>query len=237
MSETMTEAQAKSVLAEMGWLAGEPAWMRDAMLACSSIRGFGAGELTHMVGDEPGGMFGIVAGSFGVMIPTTKSELALCHVLRPGVWFGMGPILTGGPRALSYRALERCTVLHAPLANLTKIGQRYPEFFRRIGILSESSYFTVGIRILGDLLIPTSERRVAAVLCRLGGLTEARIQHDPWPIPLSQAEIGQMSNCSRDRANRALQKFSKAGWIALQQKRIVIRDRTALENFVQGGSE
>ena len=52
-------------------------------------------------------------------------------------------------------------------------------------------------------------------------------------IHLSQAEIGQISNTSRDRVNRTLQKFAKAGWITLDYKAIVIRDVNALEAFVQ----
>jgi len=57
-------------------------------------------------------MFGIAAGSFGVMITAASGELVQCHVLRRGVWFGLGPILTNGPRSLTYRAMEASHAMH-----------------------------------------------------------------------------------------------------------------------------
>lgn len=224
----------KEVLAKTGWLSTEPKWLRDALLECSTLRSFEAGDFTHMTGDEPGGIFGIVSGSFGVLIPTMKSELTVCHVLGVGNWFGIGPILTDGPRSMSYRALEKSQVLHASYGDVKRIGRRQPQLYHRIGILSERSYYAVGIQILGDLLIPSSERRVAAVLRRLGGMAIGNGQVEPWAIHLSQSEIGEMCNCSRDRVNRALQKFAKAGWIGVDIKKVIVRNRAALERFAQG---
>ena len=230
----MLEQQAKTYLAENGWLAGEPHWLRDAIISCSTLQSYEAGELTHIAGDDPGGMFGIAAGSFGIMIPTGNSELTICHLLRTGNWFGIGPVLTKGPRSLTYKAAEGSRVLYASLADLDKIAAGNPEFFRRIGMLSEGSYYAMGIKILGDLLIPSSERRVAAVLSRLGGFGIRETDSAAWPIPLSQAEIGQMSNCSRDRVSRALQKFQKAGWISVDYKKVLILDRVSLSRLSQG---
>jgi CRP/FNR family transcriptional regulator, cyclic AMP receptor protein len=168
-----------------------------------------------------------------VMIPATSGELVLCHVLRTGAWFGLGPILTNGPRSLTYKALEMSHVLHVPRSALDTIIQLYPEFYRRIGMLSEGSYYAMAVKVLGDLLVRSGERRIAAVLARLAQGGDGHKKGDSAPIHLSQADIGQISNASRDRVNRALQKFAKAGWITLDYKTIVIRDIDALEAFVQ----
>jgi CRP-like cAMP-binding protein len=45
-----------------------------------------------------------------------------------------------------------------------------------------------------------------------------------------------MSNTSRDRVNRALQRFRKAGWVDLRYQTIIIRDPAALEHFARVGS-
>lgn len=230
----MHQADAESVLLARGWLSAEPNWLRDAIMACVTLQSFRAGEYTHFAGDTSGGMFGIAEGSFGVMIPAASAELVLCHVLRTGAWFGLGPILTNGPRSLTYRAMEASHVLHISHADLTAIGQRRPEFYRRIGMLSEGSYYAMGIRVLGDLLVRSGERRIAAVLLRLAGIVAGENQEKPWPIHLSQAEIGQISNASRDSVNRALQKFAKFGWIELDYKAITIRDAGALTAYCQG---
>lgn len=199
-------------------------------MACVTLQTYQPGEYTHFAGDTSGDMFGIAKGSFGVLVPTAAGELALCHVLPAGAWFGLGPILTTGPRNLTYRALEKSFVLQVSHSDLRAIADRHPEFYRRIGMLSEGSYYAMAIRVLGDLLVRSGERRIAAVLTRLAAAQPAE---DPEPIRLSQADIGQISNASRDRVNRALQKFAAAGWISLDYKAIIVRDRAGLERFVQ----
>lgn len=194
---------------------------------------YAPGEYTHFVGDTTGGMFGIADGRFGVMLPAASGELVLCHVLQTGAWFGLGPILTNGPRSLTYRALETSHLLHVSRSDLNTIAHLYPEFYRRIGMLSEGSYYAMGIRVMSDLLVRSGERRIAAVLARLAQGGDGHRTGDTAPIRLSQAEIGQIANASRDRVNRALQKFAKAGWITVDYKAIVIRDIAALEVFVQ----
>ena len=66
----MIETVAKSALSGKGWLANEPDWLRDALLGCAKLRTFQPGEYAYHFDDEPGGMFGIVTGGFGVIIPS-----------------------------------------------------------------------------------------------------------------------------------------------------------------------
>ena len=163
----MCEEEAIGILRRSGWLATEPEWLAAAMTSGGRLRSFRQGEFTHYVDDDVGGMFGIVEGSFGVLVPGSNNELTLCHILAPGSWFGAGPILTQGRRSLTYKAMEPSRILHVSLSELHAIGERNPEFYRRIGALSENSYYAAAIRVVGDLLISSAERRVAAVLVRL----------------------------------------------------------------------
>jgi len=94
----------------------------------------------------------------------------------------------------------------------------------------------MAIRVVGDLLIPSAERRIAAVLARIAVSGQTGTSGTLWPIRLSQTMIGQMANCSRDRVNQALRKFARAGWITAHYKSITINDLAALVAFTQGGS-
>jgi CRP-like cAMP-binding protein len=229
----MSDAAAKEILRKTGWLAGEPGWMADALLGCSRITSWKADELIYMVGDPPGGIYGIVDGGIGVLVPSGGSEMVLAHVLSAGAWFGLGPILAKGPRLLTFRTVEPSRTAQVSLADLNAIGQRNPELFRRLGALSEASFHSVAIRVVGDLLLSTGEKRIAAVLARLAEHTARGTA--PATIRLSQAMIGQMSNCSRDRVNLALRKFGEAGWIKVEYRQITVTDLAALEAFTRGG--
>lgn len=230
----MNDGAAKDLLRKTGWLAGEPDWLVDALLGTARISAWQADELIFMVGDEPGGIYGVVKGGVGVLVPSGGSEMVLCHVLNAGAWFGTGPILAKGRRMLTFRTVEPCLTAHVTLADLNAIGAKNPDMFRRLGALSEASFHNIAIRVVGDLLIPSGERRVAAVLARIAGLGQAGREATVWPIRLSQSMIGQMSNCSRDRVNQALGKFAAAGWIRVDYRMITVIDLAALEAFTRG---
>lgn len=71
-------------------------------------------------------------------------------------------------------------------------------------------------------------RRVAAALLRVAPL-------DRTPIPLSQAELGTMSNTSRKQVTAALQRFAAAGWLTKGYRTIIVLDDMQLRRFVESG--
>jgi CRP-like cAMP-binding protein len=92
------------------------------------------------------------------------------------------------------------------------------------------------MKIVSDLLIPSGERRIAATLVRtsLGEPSAPGVADTPFPVHASQAEIGQMANASRDSVNRALARFTEAGWVRVEFRKIQMADLRALEAFAQG---
>lgn len=225
----MDVAQARAFLLANGWLAEEETWLQKALLNISELRSLPAGSFTHHVGDPSGGVYGVVSGGIGVLLPSRNLELMLCHVLRPGVWFGHGPILTGKTRSLAFQAIEPSLSLYVPYASLQKLATEKPDVRLRLAALSERN-FAFAINTIGDLMIPSSERRIAAVLSRISR-PAADTQEQPYPVRLSQSLLGQMANASRDRVNAALSKFSKKGWITVSFKLIEVTNLTALEDY------
>jgi CRP-like cAMP-binding protein len=231
----MNEAEAKAFVARTGWLWTQPEWVRESVLAGSKLRRYEPGQFTFYAGDDPGGMYGVVSGGFGVLVPSGDGELLPCHILRGGVWFGYGPALSGTGRKLTFKSVERSTALHLPMHELTAIGAGRPEFFRILGALNDMSYMMMAAGVIGDLLISSGERRIAAVIVRNARPQPSAEPQLPWPLRLSQAELAQMSNSSRDRVNRTLAKFAKAGWLMADFKKIVVKDFAGLETFVRNG--
>ncbi len=137
-------------------------------------------------------------------------------------------MLSSARRVLSFQSVETSKALVVSLPDLKVIGARHPDLYRQIGALSEQAVQTTAARIVGDLLLASSKRRLASVLVRLCGAWEGR---PPAPIPLSQQAIGQMSNLSRDRVNRILQELVSAGCVELRYGAVVVTDPAALEEI------
>ncbi len=233
----MDHALAKEVLRARGWLAGEPDWVADAVLSSSMPRTYRAGETAFRNEDEPGGIYGVADGGFGILLPAGSGELVLSTIVRRGIWFGHGPALTGKTRILTCRATEPGFVLYLPLRASAAISAARPEFVRRLAALSEGNYARIAMKIVSDLLIPSGERRIAATLVRISRSEPSANGDavDPLPIHASQAEIGQMANASRDSVNRTLARFAKSGWIAVEFKTVRVLDIEALEGFARNG--
>jgi CRP/FNR family transcriptional regulator, cyclic AMP receptor protein len=227
------EKSARQQLRGKGWLANMSETLQDELLSRGRLRGFRAGDYAYHLADEPGGMFGILEGSFGVVV-ASGDETTICHLLRPGSWFGSGPVLSPGPRVLSFKAVEPSNALAVSLADLHAVGASFPDLYRQIGAMSERTVQAVAARIIGDLLIASGKQRLAAVLIRLSGVWEGR---PPAPIPLSQQVIGQMTNLSRDRVNRFFRELVRAGCIELRYGSVVVTDPVALEAIAQHGEE
>lgn len=229
----MTEAEAKLLIQKHGWLSSEPVWVRSSILSRARLRNYEAHQFTFHAEDDPGGIYGVVSGGVGVMLPSGAAEMVLCHVLRLGVWFGTGPVMTGRPRTMSFKAMEPSAILHLSLASIAEIKAEYPKFAQSLGALSESNYSRIAVRVIVDLMMPSTERRIAATLVRMSKPEASSELLPPWPIHLTQVELGQMANASRDRVGNALREFEAKGWIEVDYRVIRVKNLEALSKHAE----
>jgi len=231
----MERARAEAILLAQGWLAEVPRGVRAALLARARLVSFAAGAPVFHIGDEAGGIYGIAGGAFGVLAATEGRSARLCSVLRRGAWFGHGPAVARGRRALGFRAMEPSVALHVPLAALTALA-RQAEGAMSLALLAHAN-MSLAITTVSDLQVARADRRVAAALLRATGVARGIPPADPAGDRLTQAEIGEMANASRQAVNRALGRFARQGWIALGYQRIAVTDPRALDAFAAGGGE
>lgn len=231
-------SQRWDVLTRRGWLADATPEFAKALIESGRLRTFSRGEVMHREGDAPGGIYGLVGGGIGIITTRADGEPILGHILRPGSWSGEAPLMGSGRRTLTYRATEASQVLCVPLVALERLAQADPQARRNYGNLTERVVNTA-VGIINDLLIPNAERRIAATLLRVTG-----VDGDSAPDPadsfiMSQTDIGEMANASRNHVNRTLLRFRAADWVSVRYNRVAILDAPALRAFViagQGGS-
>ncbi|MDR5651167.1 Crp/Fnr family transcriptional regulator [Ruixingdingia sedimenti] len=216
---------------ERGWLAGMPSGFQAAVLEQARLVRYEAGEFTHHIGDNPGGIFGIVSGSFGVMGLNRMGGLTLGDILRRGSWFGHGPMFTGRPRMLAFRAMEPTAVAYVTLQSVEVISQRLAGAGRCFAQLPEYN-MNIYVEVLGDLLIRRSDQRIAAVLLRVSGATAGVYPQETGDCAVTQSDLAEMANVSRHTMNAVLKDFAARGWIRLGYGRVAVSDAAGLAAFV-----
>lgn len=231
MQRALGWEECETIVRSRGWLSLHPEAFQSALLQRAKLRTFAAEETVHLAGAEVGGMFGAVSGGFRVHLPGRGSYYFLAHILRAGAWFGHGPVNSGRPRTMGFVAAEPSVAFHIPLGPLAELASSNIEASRSLASLSEFS-MDIAVATTTDLLIGRSDKRIASVLLRVTGAGEFKSSAPPQPFRLTQHELGEMANASRDLVNRTLRSFERKGWLTLGYNQVTVVDQAALERFV-----
>ena len=210
-----------------GWLSRCPPDFQQAVLEQGKARRYAAREFVFHLGDGPAGIFGIVSGAFGVIAAAERSEPRLGHVWHPGAWFGEGPLMGGQRRRFAVQARTPGEVIYLSIEDIDALCRSTPAWHRLFGTLAFEN-LAVAAGIITDLQLRRSEARLAAVLLRAAGRTVLTPQRKLLPVRLSQAELGEMANVSRQLVNATLRRWQAAGWIDLRYGEVVITSREQL---------
>lgn len=217
--------------ARLGWLGERSPEFRAAMRDLARLRSYSEGEYLHHIGDAPGGIYGVVEGSFGTYTQSEQAGIVLGHIFQQGGWFGQGRLNSNKPRYLTFKAMEPSAVLYLSSGGCNQIARTIDGGERELMSLSEYNQ-TLMARVVSDLLIRKTECRVASVLLRLFSLTPdaSRLAQT---CCFTQADLSEMTNTSRHTTNTLLRSFEARGWIAISYKSITLKNADALRSCAQ----
>jgi CRP-like cAMP-binding protein len=214
-----------------GWLSEQPAAFGRQLLQIARTVSIARGDLVFSADDPPGGIYGVVSGGIGIEGGGAFHMVRLGHVLRAGAWFGHHPVLSPGARRVqTMRATEDSSLIHVPLSPLETLMKADPLAARCLGNMADGGSI-LATRIISDLLIPNAPQRVAAVLLRVTGAESGIEPTHPDGFLMTQAELGEMANVSRQHLNQVLSELRGKGWIAMRYQRLRVIDAAALRRF------
>jgi CRP/FNR family transcriptional regulator, cyclic AMP receptor protein len=219
---------AREIVSRQGWLSHTPPEFRQTVLDRCLLEDFEAGAVIYMVGDPPGGMYGLVSGSFGVSVAPGERGPYLAHFARPGTWFGELPAFTGLPRRVGLAAARDTSVLHLPLHAIREIVHKDPGAWRFLAFVM-IGHLEVALGAADDLLIRDHTKRCVAVLLRVAGCRRATpMDALAVDIDVSQDDLAAMANMARTTAGAILGKLEAAGLLEVSYRRIRILGPDAL---------
>jgi CRP-like cAMP-binding protein len=230
----MERAEAEQIVTQTGWLSRQPESFQAALLRRARLVTFAKGEHAYAASDTTGSIYGVTQGGFGAEVVTPYSDSRLAHIMRDGTWFGTGPVHTGTPRVFTFRAVEPSIAFSVPMAALHEIAAVDATAFRRLAALSEENMWLAS-HVVSDLLLPSSEQRIVAVLLRAAGVTVGDPLPPPHVVLITQSELGEMANASRDVVNRVLGRLESRGMIVVGHGRIQVADAEQLLALLRTG--
>jgi CRP/FNR family transcriptional regulator, cyclic AMP receptor protein len=175
-------------------------------------------------GDPATGLVVVAGGRLKVSLSSRDGTELLLRVAEPGDTLGEPSIADGGTRSADVTALHPSRVLlldrEAVLACVRVDPVVLDVLLRTLGDLVRRRTDECA-----DLVFLDLRRRVAKLL--LAEAVDGRVGLD-----LSQSALAAMVGGSRQAVNVALRALEQRGWIAREQRRVVLLDQAALQRFV-----
>ncbi len=229
-----TLAQAHGIVSRNGWLSLTPAPFRQTVLARCKLEAFKAGATIYSVGDPPGGIYGLIGGSFALSIAPGERGPYVAHFARPGTWFGEAAAFTEQPRRIGLAVTRDSKLLHLPLPAVREIVTADPGARRFFG-LAAIAHIDVAIGAADDLLIRDHVKRSAAVLLRLAGCRYRTPDGaSATDVDVSQEDFAAMTNLARTTAGAVLRRFEASGYLHVSYRRVRILAPDALRAMLEG---
>jgi CRP/FNR family cyclic AMP-dependent transcriptional regulator len=222
---------ATSFVAANGWLASCSPAFRDWMLAQLQWQQYRNGDGVSHAGDTEGALYCVVEGQVRFAAGVGVADIGSSYFGLPGTWWGHAPLL-GGKRLGSIVAAGETLCGAVPVSLLRTRLAGHPEDWQAI-TLGIADLFQLSAGGHADLLIPDSQRRVAATILRLGGRRHRLFRiAPPAQFLCTHEELAGATALSRNTIGKLLRQFEQAGLVDSRYGRIAIIDSRRLRALV-----
>jgi CRP/FNR family transcriptional regulator, cyclic AMP receptor protein len=220
--------QAEHVVRSHGWLSEIDRAFQDQVLAKCDLLRIGAKQNVYEVGDEPGGLFGLVTGRVELHLGMHGLEPTLAYIGGPGFWAGDAAAVRGHRRIVSVVATSRCQMFRLTRADLHRMGSSSPVLWAHLAKLLARN-LARALSVIDALKRNDPDARVAAMLVNL--LEELPQGH--VVIDASQTDIAAMAHLGRGSVNAALKNLQTRGIIRRRYASIEVTKANGLRHFAE----
>jgi CRP-like cAMP-binding protein len=216
-------ARSTELLTARGWLATRDPGFQQQVMASARLRTFAPKQVLYRVGDEPDGLYGVIAGSVSISVPTDNGLDYVAVRADPGFWIGDLALFSEQRRLVTVTAATAVKTLYVSSTDMRAIVRADPARYRDFYALTHENMATT-LRLLANMATPGADNRLGLRL----------LQHDDmhaapgeW-LEYSQDELAQMLAMSAPTLQRALKRLSMAGMIEVGYARVRVVDRDRL---------
>ena len=224
---------ARKTVSDHGWLSQTPPSFQSAVLDRCRLQSFESGQAIYVVGDPPGGMFGLVSGRVGVSIAPGEHGPYFAHLGRPGTWFGEVSAIFRQPRRVGLTATRGAELFYLPIEKIDELVARDSNAWRLFALVT-AGHLETAMGACDDLMLRDHVKRCIATILRLGG---CRYVSPPNPPPVEidarQDEIATLANVARATAGLVLRDLESKGLIENTYRRICILAPDALRAMLR----
>lgn len=192
----------------------------DALAARATTRSYPKNAILIHEGERSYSLFIILSGSVRVFAGDENGKEILLAVLGPGECVGEMALIEDAPRSASVMTLERCKLSIISREDFMACLQNHPSIALHL-LKALSQRLRQQNRSTKNLALMGVYERVALVL------NEQAVEHDGHRVieGLTQQRLANMVGASREMVSLVLKALKTDGYIAVQQRRITIKEQ------------
>jgi CRP/FNR family cyclic AMP-dependent transcriptional regulator len=205
----------------------------ERLAACANIKKVNAGT-TIFLKDDPGtGLFALSEGVVKISVPSKDGREAVLNLVYPGEIFGEIALLDGRTRTADATATTDCELIVVDRRDFTALVRDDPKIaLAMIGLLCARLRWAS--QQFEEVVFLNLPGRLAKLLGRLGVKNSSS---GPHKLAITQRELSQLTNTSRESINKQLQVWAKLKWLRLERGGIVVLAPDAIAAIAAAGTE
>ncbi|WP_354701548.1 hypothetical protein DSM112329_01867 [Paraconexibacter sp. AEG42_29] len=173
----------------------------------------------------------LIERGFVKVVEQRGGRETVLSVHGPGEHLGEIALVDRVDRAHTIVALTGGHAVHLPASSLWRLLDLRPELNRTLIMALTARLGSVAQQQADDALTPAVARIAGRVLWLADRFGTERGAVTVIDIPLAQADLASWAGMSRESGVRALRQLRDAGWIRVEQRRIIVIDRAALDRY------
>jgi CRP-like cAMP-binding protein len=183
-----------------------------------------AGHVIIERGDPPEAVFAVATGKLKVVAPRSIGRDATLHILGPGDVFGEVALFHADGRTARVTAIEESVLLVVDRRDFMDLLARSSELSARmLSLMAARLHNTIAhFDTTTSLDVPARLARKLLLLAKDFGVREGK--GIALTLKLSQSELGDLVDSSRQTVNRELRRWHDEGVIRTENGRLVVLD-------------
>lgn len=195
---------------------------RQELLGIGRRRRFARNEVVCHEGDPADSLHLVASGHLSIRISLPSGDTATINVLGAGSSFGELALLRAdGARTATVTAMEAAETIAIPASAFQQLCRRHPELQRSLSVMLATRVDELSQRLL-EMSYVGLDRRVYRRLLELA--TSYGDGHAAPVIPITQAQLADLTGGTRPTVNQILQRLSEQGIIEVGRGRVVVLD-------------
>lgn len=207
---------------------------RERVLAAARRREYARNEVICHEGDPADSLHLVASGRLAITASLATGETVTLRILGPGDYFGeLALIRRESRRTATVAALEPARTLSLTSSVFSRLCREHPTVEHAMTTLLAERVEALSQSLLEALHVGL-DRRVHRRLVELaqtysnGADRTDGAGRSPVSIPLTQAQLADLTGGTRPSVNQVLQRLEAEGLVALRRGRIEVLDRPAL---------